>query len=62
MRRKGPPHVGQRKTATASAVPDIATELTYSHAAFASGGIVMVCEAANAKLRDRRVSRTQTAK
>jgi hypothetical protein len=52
MMRKGPLHVGQRKLVTASAVPDIATELTCSHAAFASGEIVMVCEAANAKLTD----------
>src|SRR5262245_61277725 len=33
MMRNCPLHVGQRKLATASALPDIATDLTCSHAA-----------------------------
>jgi hypothetical protein len=46
MMRNAPLHVGQRKLVTASALPDIATDFTCSHAAFASGETAMTCNAA----------------
>jgi hypothetical protein len=42
MMHKWPLHVGQRRIATVSAVPDIATELTCFHAALVSGETAMM--------------------
>jgi hypothetical protein len=44
--RNGPAHIQQRRPMTASGVPDIATVLTCSYAAFVSGETAMMCEMA----------------